>query len=282
MAPAFRARPRVGEPARPSVLTRCSTARRGSTALPYGRWLDANAVRFVVLPSVPLECWGRKEGRLAAGGLPDPPAGSGRRAPGRCSASTDAQSLTRGPAVRARLTHDTVSFVGNRCRRRRGSRPVHPALAGHGRTRLRRPRRGRHDTRPRGDALLGGAQGHADPRGALPAVSRLRARVVDIDPRCQGDGSRFSLHGPTVALGPPDVEDCRRGDHPRDTDDDTGHDARDEVHAKPNAAEAHENTQTTAASSAAVRRRPRSAGRNTIRTTPAATVAFCAWPLGKL
>jgi hypothetical protein len=76
----------------------------------YGRWLDANAVRFVVLPSVPLERWGREEGRLVAGGLPYL-----RRiwqeGPWTLFGVTDAQSLTRGPAVRARLTHDTVSFV---------------------------------------------------------------------------------------------------------------------------------------------------------------------------
>ena len=75
----------------------------------YGRWLDANAVRFVVLPSVPLERWGRKEGQLVGSGLPYLRR-VWQQGPWTLFRVTNARSLIRGPAVHARLTHDTVSF----------------------------------------------------------------------------------------------------------------------------------------------------------------------------
>ncbi len=76
----------------------------------YDRWLHANAVRFVVLPSMPLERWGRKEAGLVRGGLPYLRQ-VWREGPWTLFGVTNARSLTRGPAVRARLTHDAVSFV---------------------------------------------------------------------------------------------------------------------------------------------------------------------------
>ena len=76
----------------------------------YGRWLDANAVRFVVLPSMPLERWSRAEARLVGGGLPYLRQ-VWQEGPWTLFAVAGAPSLTRGPAVDARLTHDTVSFA---------------------------------------------------------------------------------------------------------------------------------------------------------------------------
>ncbi len=76
----------------------------------YRRWLDDNAVGFVVLPHVPLESSGRREARLVAQGLPylRPVWHDARWTVLRVSRPTP---LTDAPTRGARLTYDTLRFI---------------------------------------------------------------------------------------------------------------------------------------------------------------------------
>lgn len=76
----------------------------------YHSWLRRNAVRFVVIPRIPLAQWGRREARLVVSGLAylrpvwrDPD--------WALYAVTDPTALAAGPAAGVTMTHDAITFT---------------------------------------------------------------------------------------------------------------------------------------------------------------------------
>jgi hypothetical protein len=79
------------------------------TAASYRVWLDRNAVRFVVLPAIPLDRWGRAEASLVRRGLPYLHV-VWRNRRWTLLQVRQPTPLVAAPGTNPRLTHNTLSF----------------------------------------------------------------------------------------------------------------------------------------------------------------------------